>query len=97
MTLTRNHPFLLLAIFTVLVGGAYHLAGIDRDTTTGSVLYAATYALGFIFINATRLARAVIANPAIAGIVSLGMALIPYLLADWLLRRRRATNEGRQA
>lgn len=87
----RTRPFLSVALVTLLLGGAYHVIGIDRSTTPGAIAYGVTYTLGFVFISATRLVRAVIDNRAVAGILSLAIGLTPYLLADWLLRRRRFT------
>ena len=97
MKLFRDHPFMLLAVFTVMVGGLYHASGIDRNTPVGSVLYGATYALGFIFINATRFANALTENRAVAGVISLALGILPYLLGDILLRRRRAARAARGA
>jgi hypothetical protein len=88
--LHRNHPFLLLGLFTIVVGGLYHRLGIDQSTASGVALHGAVSALGFIFINMIRVTSRLIPNFAIAGLVSSLVGLVPYLLADWLLRRRRA-------
>jgi len=87
----RTRPFLSLACVTIAIGAAWHLSGLKPDDGPLAFgLYAVSYALGLPFITATRILRSVIGNPALAGILSLAIGLAPYLLADWLLRRRRS-------
>ena len=87
--LAANHPFLLLALATLVVGAWWHMSGIDRTHGAGQLLYRAVLALGYVFISAMRLARSVTDSRALAGLLSIALALIPYLAADWLLRRQR--------
>ena len=57
----------------------------------GSPLHTVVSVMGFFFISGIRLAHRVIANRALAGMLSILVGIIPYLLADWLLRRWRRT------
>lgn len=88
--LLSNHRFLLLGIFTILVGGWWHTSGIDPSASaSGAAVHRVVSVLGFFFITATRFLRSLTDNFAISGIGSIVLGLIPYLLADWALRRRR--------
>jgi hypothetical protein len=79
----------VLGLVTIVIGLTYHRVGIDQSTTFGVALHGLVKGLGFIFINMIRVTSRRIANPAIAGLVSSLIGLIPYVAADWLLRRRR--------
>lgn len=89
-----NNPFLALAILTILVGAAYHFAGLNRSAPPDSPLHSAIAIIGFVFITTTRVTHSVIQTPALAGLVALPIALVPYVFADWLLRRYRASRTG---
>ena len=88
--LLRNHAFLLLGIVTILVGAWWHTSGIDPNASAGgAAAYRVVYVLGFFFITAMRLLRSLTDNFAVSGIGSMVLGILPYLLADWLVRRRR--------
>ncbi len=88
----RSRPFVSLALFTLAVGVVWHLSGLDRNEgPLGSGLFAISYVLGFPFIMAMRLVGGVVTNPMVRGILGLALGLLPYLVADGLLRRRRTT------
>jgi hypothetical protein len=87
----RNRPFLTLALFTLAVGVVWHLSGLDRDDgPLGSTLFVLSYVLGMPFILAMRLVGSVVSNPMLRGVLGLALGLLPYLVADRLLLRRRA-------
>lgn len=89
-TLLANHRFLLLGIGTILVGGWWHMSGMDPSAgTLGAVTHRVVYALGIFFILATRFLRSLTDNFAISGVGSMVLGILPYLAADWMLRRRR--------
>jgi hypothetical protein len=48
-----------------------------------------SYALGLPFILGMRLAGSVVSNPILRGVLGFALGLVPYLVADGLLRRRR--------
>ena len=86
----RNRPFLTLAVFTLAIGVAWHLSGLDYDHgRLGSTLFILTYVLGMPFILAMRLVGSVITNPMLRGVAGLALGLLPYLVADRFWRRRR--------
>lgn len=86
----RDRPFLALAVFTLAVGVAWHLSGLDYDEgPLGSTLFILTYVLGMPFILAMRLVGSVITDPMLRGVLGLALGLLPYLLADRFWRRRR--------
>lgn len=96
--LRSHHPFLLLGIVTILIGGWWHTSGIDPNASaTGAAVYRVVYVLGFFFIAATRVLRSLTDNVAVSGIGSLVLGIIPYLVADWALRRRRRGRIGKAA
>ena len=84
MRFVKRRPFLCLALFTIAAGAAWHLAKLPNE----GPLYALVYLLGFPFITLTRLATPVL-GPALAGVVSLALGTLLYLLADHLLHRLR--------
>ena len=91
----RNHPFLLLGLVTILIGGWWHTSGIDpKASAGGAAAYRVVSVLGFFFISAMRFLRSLTDNFAVSGIGSMVLGLTPYLLADWALRRRRRTHAG---
>ena len=90
MRVFRNRPFLTLSVFTLAVGVAWHLSGLDRDDgPLGLALFGISYVLGLPFILAMRLAGSVVSNPVLRGVLGFALGLVPYLVADGLLRRRR--------
>ena len=94
MRLLRDRPFLTLAVFTLAVGVAWHLSGMDYDEgPLGFTLFILTYVLGMPFIFAMRLVGAVITHPMLRGVLGLALGLLPYLIADGFWRRRRERME----
>lgn len=90
MRLLRDRPFLALAVFTLAVGVAWHLSGMDYDEgRLGFALFILTYALGMPFILAMRLVGSVVTDPIFRGVLGLALGLLPYLVADRFWRRRR--------
>ena len=89
MKTIRSWPFLTLAVVTLLVGVAWHLAGIGKDDgAIGRGLFAIVSVLGAPFIGAQRLARMLGDSP-LRPWVALIVGLAPYVIADLLWRRRR--------
>ena len=94
----RSWPFLSLAAVTLLVGVAWHLSGMTRDNgTLGRAVFGFVSVLGAPFIGSMRLAGRLLGSSPARPIVALLLGLLPYLIADLLLRRRRATSAGRSA
>ncbi len=87
----RTRPFLSLAVATIALGLLWHLSGLNKEDSPA--LYAAVYAVGLPFITVTQFMHSAIQSRALAGVLSLALGVLPYLLADWLLRRfaRRKT------
>ena len=89
MKIIRSWPFITLSVVTLLVGVAWHLAGIGKDDgALGRGLFAVVSVLGAPFILAQRLARTLGESP-FRPWVALIVGLAPYVIADLLLRRRR--------
>ena len=86
----RERPFLVLAVFTLIVGAMWHLSGLDHDEgPVGFALFAISYVLGTPFIMAMRLAGFVVSHPVLRGLLGFALGILPYLAADEALRRRR--------
>ena len=91
MKFLKARPFLVLAVFTVAIGFAWHASGLKGNEGPWQyALYIAVYIIGFPFITAVRWLTHLIGNPAVAGSLGLLIGLIPYLIADVILRRARA-------
>ena len=89
MKIIRSWPFLTIAVVTLLVGVAWHLAGIGKDDgALGRGLFAIVSVLGASFIGAQRLASTLGDSP-LRPWVALIVGLAPYVIADLLWRRRR--------
>lgn len=89
MKVVRSWPFLTLAVATLVVGVLWHLGGIGRDDgIPGRVLFGIVSVLGAPFIAAQRLSRSLGDMP-LRPLIALLLGLLPYVLADLLLRRRR--------
>ena len=89
MKVVRSWPFLSLAVVTLVVGVLWHLGGVGRDDgTMGRVLFGIVSVLGAPFIAAQRVSRSLGDMP-LRPLIVLLLGLLPYLLADILLRRRR--------
>lgn len=89
-TRLRERPFLVLALFTLAVGAAWHLSGLDQDDgPLGFALFAVSYVLGTPFIMAMRLVGSFVSHPALRGLIGFALGMLPYLAADEALRRRR--------
>jgi hypothetical protein len=86
----RERPFLVLALFTLVLGAVWHLSGVDADDgPLGFALYAITYVLGMPFILAMRLVGSMVSHPALRGTLALMLGILPYLAADEAVQRRR--------
>ena len=86
----RERPFLLLALFTLVLGAVWHLSGVSADVgPLGFALFAISYVLGTPFIVAMRLVGSVVSHPALRGVLALILGILPYLAADEAVRRRR--------
>jgi len=87
MKLLRHHPFVLLAVMTVLLGALWHSRLLGPDTRES--VKPAMQVIGAPFIASMRLATRWFGESAVSPIVGLILGLLPYLGADWLLRWRR--------
>ena len=90
MKIINAWPFLTLAAFTLIVGVAFHLAGVHRDSgPIGTAFYYFAYVLGAPFIGSMTLVTRLVSNSAIRPLLGLILGISPYVAADVLLRRRR--------
>ena len=91
MKFVKARPFLVLAIITIAIGFAWHASGLKgNEGPWQHALYIAVYIIGFPFITAVQWLTHITGHPAIAGSLGLLIGLIPYLIADALLRRARS-------
>lgn len=91
MKILRSRPFLCLAFFTVLLGVLWH-SPLGDSAADHSILRLVISIIGAPFIASMRLVSAVLGDSIATPLVGLLLGLSPYLLADWLWRKRRATH-----
>lgn len=93
MKLLRNHPFLLLAVVTVIIGAIWHspLIGASARPSLAPVVEI----IGAPFIASMRFVNRTVGPSPLAPLLGTALALVPYLLADFALRRWRLQRDRR--
>ena len=86
MRFIRRHPFLILALGTMAIGAVWHTLGPALREPTAPVVSV----IGAPFIAGMRLARRLVGWSRLTPLLGTLIGLAPYVLADWLLSRRRA-------
>jgi hypothetical protein len=93
MKLLRNHPFLLLAVVTVIIGAIWHSPVIDASTRPS--LTPVVEIIGAPFIASMRFVNRTFGPSRVTPLLGTALALAPYLLADLAVRRWRLQREKR--
>jgi hypothetical protein len=85
----RRHPFLCLAILTMVIGMLWHAPLLPMDVRVSTM--PVVKAIGAPFIAGMRLARSLVGANAFTPLLGTALGFAPYLIADWLLAwtRRR--------
>ncbi|HJU64436.1 MAG TPA: hypothetical protein VJ596_02105 [Gemmatimonadaceae bacterium] len=87
MKLLRHHPFLLVALLTLLLGAIWH-SSLIAESARPSLRPVMTI-IGAPFIASMRLVNGALGPSPVTSLLATALALVPYLLADLLLRRWR--------
>jgi hypothetical protein len=87
MRFLRTRPFLCLAAFTLIVGVIWH-SPLVSDPQARASLEGTMRVIGAPFIAAMRLTSSLFGKSPLTPLAGLALGLAPYLLADWVIRRR---------
>lgn len=86
MRFLKRHPFAVLAVLTILIGVLWHSTVLPASIRPA--LSPLVTVLGYPFVSAMRFVNRNMTPSALTPVLGTAIGLAPYLLADWIWRRR---------